>query len=164
MKKKLTILLFILSGINFYVVYKFVQPVTASVKVDSQSDLIRSTLLYLGCPGSKTLSISHGIRTAENRTGINSSLIACLIYTESNFRTDAVSKRGYRGLLQTPTATGIPLIDICHGADILREKLHLTKGNMFRALTLYKGGFNPEARKQARQVLLVYSHVIKNVA
>ena len=162
--KKLLVLILILTGINGYVIHQLVQPVAASVEANSQPDLIRSTLLYLGCPGSKTLSISHGIRTAENRTGINGILIACLIYTESNFRTDAVSKSGYRGLLQTPTATKIPLIDICHGVDILREKLHLTKGDMFRALTLYKGGFNPEARKQARQVLLVYRHVIKNVA
>ena len=43
------------------------------------------------------------------------------------------------------------------GAEILREKLTLSGGNMFEALARYKGGKNkPEARKEAKEVLRLY--------
>jgi hypothetical protein len=162
--KKLLVLILILTGINFYAATTLISSTSRDIVQPNLRDDVGRGLKILGCPESKILSIGHGITHAANRTGLKGLLIASLIYTESNFRTDVISRKGYKGILQTPTATGIPLIDICHGADILMEKLHLTKGNLLKALTLYKGGFNPEARKQARQVLLVYRHVIKNVA
>jgi len=162
--KKTLLLLLLMAGINFYAATTLISSTSRDIVQPNLRDDVGRGLKILGCPESKILSIGHGITHAANRTGLKGLLIASLIYTESNFRTDVISRKGYKGILQTPTATGIPLIDICHGADILMEKLHLTKGNLFKALTLYKGGFNPEARKQARQVLLVYRHVIKNVA
>jgi|WetSurMetagenome_2_1015567.scaffolds.fasta_scaffold05188_9 hypothetical protein len=156
---KLIIIFLILPWSSNYAITKII-PTTArhSIQLNICDD-IRKGLISLGCPREKILSIGHGIKIASDRTGIEGVLIATLIYTESNFRTDAISKRGYRGLMQTPTATEVPLIDICHGADILKNKLKLANGNLFHALTLYKGGKNPEARRQAKRVLVLYQKV-----
>lgn len=163
MKKSLILLSVLILGIgaNIHAVTLLTRPNTEIVQVDRRVDFLRSTLSYLGCPGHLTFPVEHGLKVAENRTGISAVLLACLIYTESSFRTDAISKKGYKGLLQTPTATTIPLIDINHGADILREKLHLTQWNYLEALTLYKGGRNKIARSQAKQVLVVYNYLIR---
>jgi soluble lytic murein transglycosylase-like protein len=158
MKKSLIILL-TLMGINGYVFAKFIPKNTVSPVAYYKPNAIQQGLVFLGCPKEKIYSIGYGIRLAEIRTGIEGLLIVSLLRTESNFRTEARSKKGYKGLMQTPTATKIPEVDILHGAMILKDKLHLTKGNMLHALTLYKGGNNQEARKQAKEVLVLYRKV-----
>jgi hypothetical protein len=162
--KKLISILLILTGVNVFVIIPaLIPPVTESSVRSYQDDRVGRVLTLLGCPKSTLLSIRDGVKIASDRTGIEGVLIVSLLYTESNFDHKAKSKKGYQGLMQTPTATGIPLIDICHGADILKEKLHLAKGNIFKALTLYKGGNNHVARKQAQYVLLVYKTVKRNI-
>jgi soluble lytic murein transglycosylase-like protein len=120
--------------------------------------------VLLGCPGHQIREVQYGIEIASNRTGIGGVLLSTLLYTESNFKRDAISPKGYRGIGQTPTATMKYVeVDILHGAMILRDKLRLTNGNMFEALALYKGGNNPVAKKQARQVIQIYNEVVKAV-
>jgi hypothetical protein len=127
-------------------------------------NLLRESLVYLQCPGHQILSVEHGIKIASNATGIGEMLIASLLYTESGFRVSATSPKGYRGIAQTPTATmKYAEVDILHGAFILQDKLRITNGNMFRALSLYKGGNNPVAQKQAKQVLQVYNEVMRAI-
>ena len=58
--------------------------------------------------------------------------------------------------MQTPSASFFTDVDILYGARILKEKLRLTGGDLFEALTLYKGGDRLLARKEANRVLEIY--------
>ena len=73
--------------------------------------------------------------------------------TESTFKLTAISSKGYKGVLQTPTATMQYFdVDTLHGARILEDKIRYADGDLKEALILYKGGGrNKEARKQATQ-------------
>lgn len=168
MKKYLNILLVIclLSAVGYewHGITTLIQPVTRFTNKDHSPDFVRKSLEYLGCPGSRILSTANGIQIATDKTGISGVLIASLIYTESGFKLDAISPKGYKGIMQTPYASmRYPEVDILHGAMILKDKLHLANGNIFRAIMLYKGGDNPVAKKQARQVLQVYNDVIRKI-
>ena len=84
-------------------------------------------------------------------------LLVCLLHTESRFRIDAVSEKGYKGEAQTKRFSEFSSVNILEGAEILRDKLTLSKGDMFEALARYKGGKDKkEAREQAREVLRLY--------
>lgn len=126
-------------------------------------EYINRAVILLGCPGGMAATITDSIRIAESRTGIDGVFIASLLFTESTFNVSAVSRKGYRGLMQTPTASGYIEVDVLHGALILKDKLRLAKGDYFEAVALYKGGRNPEARKQARKVLVLYKQVLKEI-
>ena len=90
-------------------------------------------------------------------TGLDPFLLCSIAQTESRFRLDAVSPRNYKGILQTPFATmKWADVDILIGADILKHKLRLSRGDLLKALQLYKGGNNPTALKEAREVLRIY--------
>lgn len=150
---------------NFHGLQTLIQPVSRGTIDHRQVDSLRESLVYLGCPERQVREISNGITIASDRTGISRLLISSLLYTESRFRLSATSSKGYRGIMQTPTATMIyPEVDILHGAMILKEKLHLAKGNMLAALALYKGGRNPEARKQAIYVVKIYNNLLSRRA
>ena len=45
--------------------------------------------------------------------------IAQLILSESSFNPHAISPKGYKGILQTPTKTGYLKTDMLHGIEIL---------------------------------------------
>ncbi|HUJ69878.1 MAG TPA: hypothetical protein VLW86_10170, partial [Syntrophorhabdales bacterium] len=48
-------------------------------------------------------------------------------------------------------------VNILEGAETLRDKLSLSKGDMLEAIARYKGGKDKiEAREEARQVLALY--------
>jgi len=122
-----------------------------------QVNPIKELLKDLGCPKTKLNEITKAVEKASEDTNINPFLLSVLIFTESNFQMDAKSKKGYVGLLQTPTATKkFADVDVLHGARILKEKLRIANGDLLHALTLYKGGNNKIARKQATQCLSLY--------
>jgi hypothetical protein len=56
-----------------------------------------------------------------------------------------------------------PNVDVLHSAMILKDKMRIADGNLLKAISLYKGGDNPVARKQARVVLQVYNQVSKQI-
>jgi hypothetical protein len=125
-----------------------------------EKDQITGVLKQLKAPEDKIVELGSAIRLASSRTGIDAKLIAVLMHTESGFNTNAVSKKKYKGLMQTPTVTHFSDVDVLHGAYILKDKLRITGGDMREALTLYKGGRNKVAREQASQVLEIYEKVI----
>lgn len=91
-------------------------------------------------------------------TELNPVLIACLAYTESNFKLDAKSYAypdKYKGIMQTRNVDYDADIDIMRGAKHLRRNYDRVQ-NMQKALALYKGGDNPVAHKQAKRVLDLY--------
>lgn len=159
---KIMILLVIGVGVyEWHGLSTLIHPVAKSTVIVNRPNFLRESLIYLQCPRQTILSVENGITIATAKTGIGGLLLASLLYTESNFRTTDISHKGYRGIAQTPTASMIPEVDILHGAMILKEKLYLAKGNMLTALQLYKGGYNTEARKQAYNVMVVYSNLIR---
>ena len=54
-------------------------------------------------------------------------------------------------------------LDILHGARILEEKLRLSNNDLELALTLYKGGRNELAKKQAKETMVVYNRLLNRM-
>jgi soluble lytic murein transglycosylase len=106
-----------------------------------------------------TLPLSHEdiIRQQAEEKGIDASLIAAVIYSESRFR-DQTSDAGARGLMQITPETamdiarrseaqtfvlkdlGDPQINISYGTYHLRDLLELYGGNVVAALAAYNAG------------------------
>jgi len=135
------------------------QPLPVDVKV-----VIEKKLRFVGARGEVVPKLAKAIKMASHETNINHSIIVALISTEDpDFKPYAKSKKGYKGFMQTPTATGeFYDVDVLHGTRILEQKLFETKGDLLKALALYKGGNNPEARREALQTYKVYQR-IKNI-
>ena len=106
-----------------------------------------------------TLPLRHEdiIRQQAEEKGIEASLIAAVIYSESRFR-DQTSSAGARGLMQITPETAIdiarrseaqtfvikdladPQINISYGTYHLRDLLELYDGNEVAALAAYNAG------------------------
>ena len=100
--------------------------------------------------------VATAIYNAHVTSGYPYKFIAELVLSESGFNPKAVSPKGYKGLLQTPTMTGYVNADIAHGIAILQEKFKQYKDPL-DAIAAYKGGKDiPQARKQARDFLAKY--------
>lgn len=99
-----------------------------------------------------------GVVYAEMITGVPSLLLIALAKTESDFLLSASNKK-YKSVLQTPLASSKWYsVDILIGAEILREKLNRSNGDLKVALAMYKGGHKKKvARKQAVDVIKIYN-------
>ena len=106
-----------------------------------------------------TLPLRHEdiIRQQADEKGVDASLIAAVIYSESRFR-DQTSSAGARGLMQITPETaldiarrseaqtfvlkdlGDPQINISYGTYHLRDLLELYGGNVIAALAAYNAG------------------------
>ena len=87
----------------------------------------------LGTPLIKSILMS------SQQTAISGETILALMWTESRLRSQAVSSKNYQGLMQIPWKIPFQNAHILIGAEILKEKLALTKGDIRSAITLYKG-------------------------
>jgi len=127
---------------------------------------IVSDLQKLNAPEQQIPELSNAIYIAQESTGIDPKLIIALMKKESNFKTKAIgphnkTKKRYKGLMQTPTATyEFSDVDTLHGARILEQKLKISKNDLRKALALYKGGTNKTAYNQADNVLKIYSQLL----
>lgn len=91
-------------------------------------------------------------------TEISPVLLASLAKTESNFDLHAKSyayPEKYKGIMQTRNVDYDADIDVMRGAKHLQRDLKRVK-DLQLAIALYKGGDNPVAHKQARQVIELY--------
>lgn len=125
---------------------------------------LKKTLVNLKLPITKIDKIATAVYYSHKQTNIDPKLIVALMKTESNFNEKAVGPKNrtkirYKGIMQTPTASWYPEVDILHGAKILEEKLKIANNDLELALSLYKGGDNKVARKQAQQVLNLYNQL-----
>jgi len=107
-----------------------------------------------------TYSIGHdmaiAVYNAHVVSGYSPMFIAELVLSESAFNPRAVSPKGYKGVLQTPTKTGYLNADMIHGVEILQDKFKIYKDPV-DAIAAFKGGKDvPLARQQARAFLLAY--------
>jgi soluble lytic murein transglycosylase-like protein len=120
----------------------------------------KMALYILNAPINKINELTSSVANVSKITKLNPTLIVALMYTESEFKYNAVSNKGYKGLMQTPWATKeYADVDILYGCRILNEKLLIADGDMLFALALYKGGNNPEAKKYARQTMNLYMKI-----
>lgn len=108
-----------------------------------------------------SLDTAKLIYKASTDYNFNPMLITALIFTESNFKLNLKSSKGYKGILQTPNSTGFMDVDLRHGLSVLKEKMKITGGDLEAALTLYKGGNNKVAKTQAKQVIKFYEDSIR---
>jgi hypothetical protein len=125
-------------------------------------DVLEETLIDLQAPKDRIPSLNRWIRSASGVTRVDPILLACLLRTESGFRKDAVSKKGYKGEAQTKRFSQFSSVNILEGAEILRDKLSLSNGDTFEALSRYKGGKDKkEAQEQAKSVLDLYRNQLE---
>lgn len=130
------------------------------------TEQIEKDLNRLNAPKNKISDLTKAILVSHKQTGINNKLITALIKTESNFDELAIGPKNrtpirYKGILQTPTASSFSDVDTLHGIRILQQKLKETHGDLQKALALYKGGNNPVAHKQAKNVINLYTQLLK---
>ena len=118
-------------------------------------------LYKVGAPLSKINDLSKAVTSAAAMTGLSPELLVALMKTESEFDYKAVSNKGYKGLMQTPSATlKWASVDTLYGAEILKEKLKYSNGDLKLALALYKGGDNELAHKYAKETIRIYKNLL----
>lgn len=139
-------------------------PVQIEVKTVYKKDRADAALKFLNVDDSQRKELAHAVNVASRATGFEEEMLVALMKTESDFKRRAISPKNYKGLMQTPKATfEYPIVDVMYGAKILEDKYAIAKGNMYLALSLYKGGNNPEARKYAKQTIVLYREIKKNM-
>lgn len=145
-----------------YVEFIGILPTPSKVAVKGNPIIrdIKLDLKYLGA-GSMVENLTKAVYAAYLTTNINPKILVSLMYTESRFDHKAIGPKNrtnirYKGIMQTPTATHFADVDVMHGAKILQEKLKRSKGDVQLALAYYKGGNNPVAHKQAKQVMSIF--------
>jgi hypothetical protein len=149
--------------VEFHGLAGLIVPVRVRPADQSQSDRVKESLLKVGAPIEKVDELATAIKGAAASVQVSPILLVALMYTENeSFDYKAVSKKGYKGLMQTPWASMRWVdVDTLLGAKILQEKLKLTGNNLLEAVRLYKGGKNPTATRQAKRTLEVYEGLLK---
>lgn len=148
--------------------------VTTSVKMTPEAlakHRTRNALILLNCPPEKIEAYTLACVLGAQVPKVDPVLIACLMKTESDFKSRCTSSMGYKGVMQTPTATGYVEADTVHGCNKLRDHLAMAKGDLPLALTNYKGskrqilsnGKKSVGYKQALEVLELYRNVKRSV-
>ena len=156
--KSILLFLFVTMTVTQVVeISKIVNPIIKVNQIETTNN-IKENLAALGAPKHEIQNLSKSIKLASDATNINDRLILALMFTESGFKRWAISPKGYKGLMQTTIASyDYSDVDTLMGARVLQEKLRITKGDLYKALALYKGGDNPEAWGQAKKVLEMYT-------
>ena len=124
----------------------------AGVPATSKSDM-------KGSPTYSKQEIHRAITVYAKRYRLDPALLRAIIKVESNFRQDAISRRGAVGLMQLmpPTAAKLevanihdPLQNIQGGAKQLRHLLNLYDDNLHLALAAYNAGVHRVKRDVPR--------------
>lgn len=132
----------------------------------------KSALFMLECDAAKLDTYTTSCYLGSRIAGVDPVLIACIMWTESRFKPNAKSSMGYKGVMQTPTATGYVEVDTMHGCVKLRDHMAVTHGNLIKALTNYKGskrmiladGSKSKGYQQALEVMELYAKTKRSVA
>jgi soluble lytic murein transglycosylase-like protein len=136
----------------FILVFIFLVGGLAGVPATSKSDV-------KGPPKYSKQEIHRAITVYAKRYQLDRALLLAVIQVESNFRQDAISRRGAVGLMQLmpPTAAELevtnihdPLQNIQGGAKQLRHLLNLYHGNLRLALAAYNAGVHRVKRDVPR--------------
>ncbi len=166
-KTQLTILPFVVFQM-FTAVNDFHKEIPVPIKIneDRGRTETRIALEILGAPKQHLENLTNGVYAASVATGIDPILIASIIPKESEFKPKARSHLGYKGLMQTPHAFqtwDMAAADIMAGSLVLKDKFRAAKGDLQKAMALYKGGDNPLAHKIAKEQLSFYRETRQSV-
>ena len=124
------------------------------------SDPVADALAHLNAADDEVADLTSAITAASKSTALDPLLLVAVMYTESRFDHKAVSKKNYKGLMQTPWASmKYKDVDTLYGARILQDKLRVAGDDLHLALSLYKGGRNRTAEKQATETLEIYREI-----
>ena len=130
------------------------------VSMVAKASLSEQALVLLDAPKKDIKELSLAVESAAKLTNICPVLITVLMYTESTFKKDAISSKGYKGLMQTDWATmKWADVDTLYGVKMLTEKLEYSKGDLHLAIALYKGGNNNASKNFADATLKLYSSI-----
>jgi soluble lytic murein transglycosylase-like protein len=112
--------------------------------------------------GEKKRHLASSFSVASKLSGLSVEFLISLSSTESNFNERAVSSKGYKGLMQIPHAVYYPDANIIIGAHIFNEKMKIAKGNLKKAICLYKGyDYDTEyGRNKAEMVIALYRRLL----
>src|SRR6476661_5805426 len=136
----------------FILAFIFLVGELAGVPATSKSDV-------KGPPTYSKQEIHRAITVYATRYQLDPALLRAVIQVESNFRQDAISRRGAGGLMQLmpPTAAKLevvnihdPLQNIQGGAKQLRHLLNLYHGDLRLALAAYNAGVHRVKRDVPR--------------
>ena len=148
-----TLVSLMLTGVSIYELNAVANKCIPIVIEDSSQKKIETLRLYYRIP----LSMASSIYTGSMHFGFDPVFVAELILSESGFRHNAVSPKGYKGLMQTPTSTGYTEADVMHGLAILNEKYKQYGPDPVKVVAAYKGGVaKQEAIKQAYSMISSY--------
>jgi hypothetical protein len=156
-KTALTVVLVILIGWTIHLQYGLIRPLSTITYQNLTEKKIVSLM------GESSRHLAPHFLTASRASGRSVDFLIALAKTESNGNERAVSSKGYKGLLQIPYAVYYPDANLLIGARIFNEKMELSKGNVKRAICLYKGyDYDTEyGRKKAEMVLFLYYKLCK---
>lgn len=119
----------------FYHVTQAIVP----IEVLKQQNTIERNLHSLGAPPKYIRPISSAIHMASQQTGVKHQFITALMYTESTYNPNAKSPLNYYGLMQIPWKIKYIDANVLIGVHIYQEKLIEAKGDIRKAISLYKG-------------------------
>jgi hypothetical protein len=140
-----------------------IQSVTPVAIKEPPHKRLERLAVMLKAPKQKAPRIAKSIMLAHQATGWEPELILSIMTVENpGFEYSAVSCKGYKGLMQTKPATGIPEVDTVHGAMVLSEKYAESKGSVGRALAMYNGGKywrSGQCQKYVSDVLKIYKDI-----
>lgn len=135
--------------------------------VQVQEDIIRTkarfALQELNAPPdriNRLVNAVHAGHIASN--GIDPILIATIFRPESDYKINAVSKKGYKSLMGTPKAVmkwEYAETNVVYGSQILRDKITEAHGNIDEAMVHYKGYGGKESKEIAAKQMKLYREV-----
>lgn len=123
-----------------------------------------STISKLNSIGVKNNNnLANIIDFAADRYDLSPDFIIALTQTESGFNENAISNKGYKGLMQIPVKVPSDA-NILIGSRIFREKMALTDGDVEKAICLYKGYRigSKDGIKQAKKVIRLFQIIETN--
>jgi soluble lytic murein transglycosylase-like protein len=164
MKKTIQVVIPICIGLLLIIqMQKEIAPLIIPIKVYSPN--CNLTLSKLNSVGIKSQLIAESVELAAKRSGISIDFLIALMKTESEGKQYVVSNKGYKGLMQIPHSVFYSDANVLIGAHIFREKLHQAKGDVIKALCLYKGypvGSN-RGKEQADKVMMIYNRLKEEI-
>lgn len=160
MRKATTIFLLAIAPLILVHLYVLQHDLITPVRIVEQKTVTVAQLRSIGV-NSNIEKLAVAVELASKQSGLSPELLIALMYTESSGNPKAVSKSGYKGLMQIPFSIFYSDANILIGAHIFNEKLKQTKGNVIKAIVLYKGYPINSSRGiiQAGKVLALYNRL-----
>lgn len=162
MRKATMIFLVAITPLILVHLYVLQHDLVVPVRIVEQKTVTVAQLRSIGV-NSDINKIATAVEIASKQSGLSPEFLIALMYTESSGNLKAVSKSGYKGLMQIPHSVYQADANVLIGAHIFKEKLKLANNNLILALCLYKGygGTTERGVQQARKVIALRDRLRK---